>query len=61
MLILSDHGTPAPLHSFLTGHAVREAKAEGWDTLGNGELPLSFSVTRDGRFSGCMSITLSQR
>ena len=38
MLILFDHGTPAPLQSFLEGHTVREAKAEGWDTLGNGEL-----------------------
>ena len=38
MLILFDHGTPAPLQSFLKGHSVREAKAEGWDTLGNGEL-----------------------
>ena len=24
-----DHGTPAPLQSFLTGHTVREAKALG--------------------------------
>ena len=38
MLILFDHGTPAPLQSFLKGHAIREAKAQGWDTLGNGEL-----------------------
>ena len=38
MLILFDHGTPVPLQSFLKGHAIREAKAEGWDTLGNGEL-----------------------
>ena len=38
MLILFDQGTPAPLQSFLQGHAVREAKAEGWDTLGNGDL-----------------------
>jgi hypothetical protein len=38
MLILFDHGTPAPLQSFLTGHTVREAKAQGWDTLKNGDL-----------------------
>jgi hypothetical protein len=29
MRILFDHGTPAPLRSFLTGHTVREAKAQG--------------------------------
>jgi hypothetical protein len=29
---------PAPLHSFLTGHTVREAKAQGWDTFKNGDL-----------------------
>ena len=38
MRVLFDHGTPAPLQSFLEGHTVRQAKAEGWDTLGNGEL-----------------------
>ncbi len=38
MHILFDHGTPAPLQSFLTGHTVREAKAEGWDTFKNGDL-----------------------
>ena len=38
MLILFDHGTPAPLQSFLKGHTVLEAKAQGWDTFGNGEL-----------------------
>ena len=38
MRILFDHGTPAPLQSFLTGHTVREAKAEGWDTFKNGDL-----------------------
>ena len=30
--------TPAPPHYFLEGHTVGQAKAEGWDTLGNGEL-----------------------
>jgi hypothetical protein len=38
MLILFDHGTPAPLRTFLTGHTVKKAKDLGWDTLGNGEL-----------------------
>jgi len=38
MLILFDHGTPGPLHLFLTGHTVRKTKELGWDTLGNGEL-----------------------
>ena len=38
MRILFDHGTPAPLQSFLTGHTVRETKALGWDTFKNGEL-----------------------
>ena len=38
MRILFDHGTPAPLRSFLTGHTVREAKAQGWDTFKNGDL-----------------------
>ena len=38
MRILFDHGTPAPLRSFLTGHIVMEAKAQGWDTFRNGEL-----------------------
>ena len=38
MRILFDHGTPAPLRSFFTGHTVREAKAQGWDMFRNGEL-----------------------
>lgn len=38
MCILFDHSTPAPLQSFLTGHTVRETKAQGWDTFKNGEL-----------------------
>ena len=29
MLILFDHGTPAPLQSFLTGHAVGRRKRKG--------------------------------
>jgi len=38
MLILFDHGTPAPLASSLTGHTVKKTKDLGWDTLNNGEL-----------------------
>jgi hypothetical protein len=38
MLILFDHGTPRGLASYLTGHQVREAKAQGWDQLANGQL-----------------------
>ena len=38
MLILFDHGTPAPLIPFLEGHTVTKAKDAGWDRLVNGEL-----------------------
>jgi hypothetical protein len=38
MLILFDHGTPAPLRSFLKDHIVKKTKDLGWDTPGNGEL-----------------------
>ena len=38
MLILFDHGTPAPLRLSLTGHTVRRTQDMGWDTLTNGEL-----------------------
>jgi hypothetical protein len=38
MRILFDHGTPAPLISFLAGHTVMKAKSAGWDRLVNGEL-----------------------
>jgi predicted nuclease of predicted toxin-antitoxin system len=38
MRILFDHGVPAPLLRFLSGHAVEKAKDRGWDTLGNGDL-----------------------
>jgi hypothetical protein len=39
MFVLFDHGTPAPLQAFLKAdHMVREAKAQGWDTLKNGDL-----------------------
>jgi hypothetical protein len=36
--ILFDHGTPAPLRAFLTGHQVQKAKTQGWDTYANGAL-----------------------
>ncbi|HEY4950828.1 MAG TPA: hypothetical protein VIH88_10880 [Candidatus Acidoferrales bacterium] len=38
MLILFDHGTPAPLRLFLKDHAVKKTKDLGWDTPSNGEL-----------------------
>jgi hypothetical protein len=38
MRVLFDHGTPAPLQSFLTGHTVVDAKGQGWDTFENGDL-----------------------
>ena len=38
MLILFDHGTPAPLIPFLEGHTVTKAMDAGWDKLANGEL-----------------------
>lgn len=38
MLILFDHGVPAPLQSFLTNHTVKKTSELGWDTLDNGEL-----------------------
>ena len=38
MLILFDHGTPAPIRSFLEGHAIKRTQEMGWDRLANGEL-----------------------
>jgi hypothetical protein len=38
MRVLFDHGTPAPLISFLAGHTVTKAKDRGWDSLSNGDL-----------------------
>src|SRR5271167_1938391 len=38
MLILFDHGTPAPLIPFLEGHTVTKAKDTGWDKQVNGKL-----------------------
>ena len=38
MLVLFDHGTPRGIARALPLHTVKEAKAQGWDTLTNGEL-----------------------
>jgi hypothetical protein len=38
MLVLFDHGTPRDIARSLAGHTVKEARAQGWDTLSNGEL-----------------------
>jgi hypothetical protein len=38
MLVLFDHGTPAPLASFLKHHSVRKTTEMGWEGLTNGEL-----------------------
>jgi len=38
MLILFDHGTPAPLQPFLAGHTVKKTKDLGWDAFANGAL-----------------------
>ena len=38
MRILFDHGTPAPLIPYLTGHTVTKSKDVGWERLVNSEL-----------------------
>jgi hypothetical protein len=38
MRVLFDHGTPAPLRQYLTGHSVTKARDEGWNELSNGDL-----------------------
>ena len=38
MLILFDHATPTGISRVLEGHIAREARAQGWDTLSNGDL-----------------------
>ena len=38
MQILFDQGTPRGIPRALTGHTVRKARAQGWDTLENGQL-----------------------
>ncbi len=47
MLILFDHGTPRGIVRSLAGHEVREAKAQGWDRLTNGEL---LAAAEEARF-----------
>jgi hypothetical protein len=37
-LVLFDHGTPRGIARSLTGHTVKQARAQGWDTLSNGAL-----------------------
>jgi len=36
MLILFDHGTPRGIARHLSEHTVKEARAQGWDRLTNG-------------------------
>lgn len=38
MLILFDHGTPRGITRSLAGHTVKEARAQGWHRLSNGDL-----------------------
>ena len=38
MLVLFDHGTPRGIARALQGHTIKEARAQGWDTLSNGDL-----------------------
>lgn len=38
MLVLFDHGTPRGIARSLHPHTIKEARAQGWDTLTNGEL-----------------------
>lgn len=38
MRVLFDNGTPRGVAAALQDHVVEEARARGWDTLGNGEL-----------------------
>ena len=39
MLIIFDQATPVPVRPYLQGHTVRTAAQQGWDKLGNGDLP----------------------
>src|ERR1700689_4601418 len=38
MLVLFDHGVPAPLVPYLIDHTVVKARDRGWDRLSNGDL-----------------------
>jgi hypothetical protein len=58
MLILFDHGTPRGLAQSLTDHEVREAKAQGWDRLTNGELQ---AAAEEARFDGLITTAKNLR
>jgi len=47
MLVLFDHGTPAPIRQFLAGCSVKRTQELGWDRLTNGEL---LSAAEDSGF-----------
>ena len=47
MLILFDHGTPRGIARPLERHTVKEARAQGWDMLNNGDL---FIAAEDAGF-----------
>ena len=38
MRVLLDNGVPRGVARYLTGHAVEEARARGWEELANGDL-----------------------
>lgn len=38
MLILFDHGPPAPIRSILKSHSIKRTQDMSWDRLTNGEL-----------------------
>jgi len=38
VLVLFDHGAPKGLARALSGHTIRTAQSQGWDTLNNGAL-----------------------
>jgi hypothetical protein len=38
MLVLFDHGVPAPLVPYLIDHSIVKARDRGWDRLSNGDL-----------------------
>ena len=38
MLVLFDHGVPRGIARALQLHTIKEARAQGWDTLSNGAL-----------------------
>jgi len=66
MLVLFDNGTPRTLARFLIDHhSVTEARARGWDELGNGELlsaaetaGFDVLVTTDKKYLARYSATL---